>query len=120
MLGSNWEKGSLVYGGGNLGSIENVSIVVFLEDSQVLGIIPKALANENITGKIVGDELKVLTMSERIATILEHFDAFISLPISLDSKRYFRFSPTPNWTLNVNDFYNNLLSFFIMSWNKSL
>jgi hypothetical protein len=41
-----------------------VSTTTFLEDSQVLGIISNALAKENITGKIVGEELKVLTMFE--------------------------------------------------------
>jgi predicted Rossmann-fold nucleotide-binding protein len=90
-------KTHLIYGGGNFGSIENVSIVVFFVDNQVLGINPKALANENITRKTIGDELKVLTRSERIATILEHFDAFISLPISLGTfKEIFQIFSTPN------------------------
>ena len=33
----------LVYGGGSIGLMGSVLIVVFLGDSQVLGIIPKAL-----------------------------------------------------------------------------
>jgi predicted Rossmann-fold nucleotide-binding protein len=57
-----------------------VSTTAFLGDNQVLGIIPKALAKENITGKTVGEDLKVLTMFEQITTMLEHSDTFIALP----------------------------------------
>jgi hypothetical protein len=53
----------LVYGGGNLGLMGSVSIAVFLEGSQVLGIIPKALAKVDIIGKTVGEEIQVSTMS---------------------------------------------------------
>jgi len=34
----------LVYGGGSLGLMGGVSITVFLRGSQVLGVVPKALA----------------------------------------------------------------------------
>jgi hypothetical protein len=53
----------LVYGGGNLGLMGSVSTAVFLESSQVLGIIPKALAKVDIIGKTVGEEIQVSTMS---------------------------------------------------------
>ena len=36
----------LVYGGGSLGLMGSVSTVVFLRGSQVLGVVPKALAEE--------------------------------------------------------------------------
>jgi predicted Rossmann-fold nucleotide-binding protein len=54
----------LVYGGGNLGLIESVSTAAFLGGSQVLGIIPKALAKVDIIGKTVGEEMQVSTMSK--------------------------------------------------------
>jgi len=41
-----------------------VSIVAFLGGSQVLGVVPKALAKEDIIGKIIGEELQVPTMSD--------------------------------------------------------
>jgi predicted Rossmann-fold nucleotide-binding protein len=50
---------------------------------QVLGIVPKSLAKENIIRKIIGEELKVLTISKRITTILEHLNYFIALPGNL-------------------------------------
>jgi len=40
-----------VYGGGSLGLIGGVSIAVFLEGSQVLGVVFKALAKGDIIGK---------------------------------------------------------------------
>ena len=47
----------LVYGGGSLGLMGGVSIAAFLRGSQVLGVVPKALANEDIIGKTIGEEL---------------------------------------------------------------
>ena len=54
----------LVYGGDNLGLMGGVSIAVFLGGSQVLGVVPKALAEGDIIGKTIGEELQVSTMSE--------------------------------------------------------
>jgi len=56
----------LVYGGGNLGLMGGVSIAAFLGGSQVLGVIPKALAKGDIIGKTIGEELQVPTMSDRL------------------------------------------------------
>ena len=47
----------LVYGGGSLGLMGGVSIAVFLGGNQVLGVVPKALAQWNIIGKTIGEEL---------------------------------------------------------------
>jgi len=54
----------LVHEGGSLGLIRGVSIAVFLGGSQVLGVIPKALAKGDIIEKIIGEELQVFTMSD--------------------------------------------------------
>jgi len=54
----------LVYGGDNLGLMGGVSIATFLGGSQVLGVVPKALAKEDLLGKIIGEELQVSTMSD--------------------------------------------------------
>jgi len=57
-----------------------VSIVVFLGGSQVLGVVPKALAKGDIIGKTIGKELQVSTMSDRLNAMFNHDDAFIALP----------------------------------------
>jgi len=110
----------LVYEGGNLGLMESVSIAVFLGGSQVLGVIPTALAKMDIIGKTVGEELQVSTMFERLFVMFEHANTFIGLPggLGILEEIFHIFS----WAqlnihqkriglLNVNGFYNNLLSF---------
>jgi predicted Rossmann-fold nucleotide-binding protein len=54
-----------------------VSIAAFLRDSQVLGVVPKALAKGDIIGKTIGEELQVSTMSDRLNAMFNHVDAFI-------------------------------------------
>jgi hypothetical protein len=110
----------LVYGEGSLGLIEGVSITVFLGGSQVLGVVPKALAKEDIIGKTIGEELYVSTMSDRLNEMFNHVDAFIALPGGLRTlKEIFHISSwaqlhihhKPIDLLNVNDFYDKLLFF---------
>ncbi|XP_073024305.1 uncharacterized protein [Primulina eburnea] len=65
---------------GNIGLMRSVSTSAHLGGSQVLGIIPIALAEGNITGVTIGEELKVSSMYERITQMIENSDAFIALP----------------------------------------
>jgi predicted Rossmann-fold nucleotide-binding protein len=70
-----------------------VSIAVFLGGSQVLGVVPKALAEGDIIGKTIGEELQVSTMSDRMTTMFNHADAFIALPGGLGTlKEFFHIS----------------------------
>ena len=110
----------LVYGGGSLGLMGGVSMAAFLGGSQVLGVVPKALANRDIIGKTIGEELQVPTMSDRLNTMFNHADAFIALPGGLGTlEEIFHISSwaqlhihhKPIGLLNVNGFYDNLLSF---------
>jgi uncharacterized protein (TIGR00730 family) len=110
----------LVYGGGNLGLMGGVSIVAFLRGSQVLGVVPKALAQGDIIGKTIGEELQVPTMSDRMNTMFNHADVFIALLGGLGTlEEIFHISSwaqlhihhKPIGLLNVNGFYDKLLSF---------
>jgi hypothetical protein len=110
----------LVYGGGSLGLMGGVSIATFLEGRQVLGVVPKALAKKDLLGKTIGEELQVSTMSERLNTMFKHVDAFIALPGGLGTlEEIFHISSwaqlhihhKPIGLLNVNGFYDKLLSF---------
>ena len=85
-----------------------------------MGVIPKALAKGDIIGKIIGEELQVSTMSDRMNTMFNHVDAFIALPGGLGTlEEIFHISSWPQLhihykpigMLNVNGFYDNLLSF---------
>jgi len=110
----------LVYGGGNLGLMGGVSIAAFLRGSQVLGVVPKALAQGDIIGKTIGEELQVPTMSDRMNTMFNHADVFIALLGGLGTlEEIFHISSwaqlhihhKPIGLLNVNGFYDKLLSF---------
>ena len=68
----------LVYGVGNLGLMGSVSTAAFLGGSQVLGVVPKALAQGDIIGKTIGEELQVPTMFDRLNAMFNHVDAFIA------------------------------------------
>jgi uncharacterized protein (TIGR00730 family) len=93
----------LVYGEGNLGLIRGLSIVAFLGGSQVLGVVPKALAKGDIIGKIIGEELQVSTMSDRLNTMFNHADVFIALPSGLGTlEEIFIFPLGPNNTFTIN------------------
>jgi predicted Rossmann-fold nucleotide-binding protein len=56
-----------------------MSIAAFLEGSQVLGVVFKALAKWDINGKTIGQELQVSTMSDQMNAMFNHADAFIAL-----------------------------------------
>ncbi|WP_404855847.1 LOG family protein, partial [Escherichia coli] len=57
-----------------------VSMGVFFGGSRVLGVVPKALVNGDIIGKIIGEELQVPSKSDRLNAMFNHDDAFITLP----------------------------------------
>jgi len=97
-----------------------VSIAAFLGGSQVLGVVPKALAKGDIIGKTIGEELQVSIMSDRLNAMFNHADTFIALPGGLGTlEEIFHISfwvqlhihHKPIGLLNVNGFYDNLLSF---------
>jgi uncharacterized protein (TIGR00730 family) len=110
----------LVYEGGNLGLMGGVSIAAFLGGNQVLGVVPKAFAKGDIIGKTIGEELQVSTMFDRMNAVFNHADAFIAFPGGLGTlEEIFHISSSaqlhihhkPIGLLNVNGFYDNLLSF---------
>jgi hypothetical protein len=97
-----------------------VSIAAFLEGGQVLGVVPKALAKKDIIGKTIGEELQVSTMFDQMNAMFNHANAFIALPGGLGTlEEIFHISSwaqlhihhKPIGLLNVNGFYDNLLSF---------
>ena len=98
----------------------SVSTTAFLGGNQVLGIVPKALAKKDFIGKTIGEELQVSTMSDRMNAMFNHVDAFIALLGGLGTlEEIFHISSwaqlhihhKPISLLNVNGFYDNLLSF---------
>ncbi|KAF3431774.1 hypothetical protein FNV43_RR26510 [Rhamnella rubrinervis] len=97
-----------------------ISLAAHVGGSKVLGIIPKALTATNITWMTVGTEIQVSTMHERIYKMLEKSDAFIALPggygtlekkFQMLSWSQLNIHRKPIGLLNVNNFFDGLLSF---------
>ena len=80
-----------------------VSIAAFLGCSQVLWVVPKALAQGDIIAKIIGEELQVYTMSDRMNTIFKQVDAFIALLGGMGTlEEIFHIPLGPNCTFTIN------------------
>ena len=110
----------LVYGGGSLGLMGSVVISAYVGGVKVLGVIPKCLIVQNITGMTIGNELKVSHIQDRMPNMLNNADAFIILPgdfgtleelFQIVSWAQLNIHQKPIGILNVNGFYDGLLSF---------
>ncbi|XVF28959.1 hypothetical protein REPUB_Repub15cG0077700 [Reevesia pubescens] len=62
-----------------------VATAAHLGGSKVIGLIPRALATRNTTGKIVKDEILVSCTHERINIMIANADAFIALPSGFET-----------------------------------
>lgn len=69
-----------VYGRGHRGLSKLVSQAAYTKKSQVIRVISKALKPLRcLSGSLIGEELDILSMQERISKMLNHVDAFIFL-----------------------------------------
>ncbi|XVE64127.1 hypothetical protein DITRI_Ditri07aG0077000 [Diplodiscus trichospermus] len=97
-----------------------VSTTAAVHGRQVLYIIPSAFTEKNLIGKTCGKELKVATMHERLLKIMEFDDVLIALPgvfgtleeiFQIISWAQLNIHQKPICVLNVNGFFDGLLSF---------
>lgn len=110
---------NLVYGGSNIGLMGIVSAAVRDGGSRVTGVIPERIA-DNVPGQ-KGIELEVVPgMHERKARMYELADGFISLPGGIGTLEetfeawtwnQLGYFAKPLALLNVNGFYDSLISF---------
>lgn len=70
----------LVYGGGDVGLMGGVARTVFEAGGEVIGVIPKALAEKEVAYTALTDLRVVESMHERKALMAKLSDAFIALP----------------------------------------
>ncbi|XVF18365.1 hypothetical protein REPUB_Repub11eG0015200 [Reevesia pubescens] len=110
----------LVFEGGSLRLMGCVAITAHLGGSKVLGVIPRALATGNTTGKTIRDEILVSCIHERINIMIANADAFIVQPggfetleeiFQIASWSQLNIHQKPIGMLNVNGFYDSLFSF---------
>ncbi|XVE99128.1 hypothetical protein REPUB_Repub03eG0170700 [Reevesia pubescens] len=110
----------LLYGGGSIGLMGCIATAAHLGGSQILGIIPKALAMRNIIGKTIRNEIMMSCMHESMNIMIENADVFIAMPGGFGTlEEIFQIA---SWAqlnihkkligvLNVNGFYDRLFSF---------
>ncbi|CAI9097624.1 OLC1v1034095C1 [Oldenlandia corymbosa var. corymbosa] len=110
----------LVYGGGSVGLMGLVSQAVHDGGRHVLGIIPRTLMPIELTGGSVGEVRAVANMHQRKAEMARLADAFIALPggygtleelLEIITWAQLGIHRKPVGLLNVDGFYNSLLSF---------
>ena len=128
---------ALVYGGARIGLMGAVADAVLASGGEVIGVIPEALMLDEVVHTGLTRLDVVDSMHERKARMLELADAVIAMPGGLGTLEelfealtwaQLRFHTKPIGILNVNGYYNALLSFlddsvstgFLSERNRSL
>lgn len=112
---------SLVYGGASVGIMGTVADTVLQEGGEVIGVIPTLLEQREISHRGLTKLLTVNSMHERKHMMMELADGFIALPGGPGTLEEFfevftwsqiGLHQKPCGLLNVNGYYDHLLSFF--------
>ena len=119
--------GQLVYGGGRNGLMGMVADSTLAAGGRVVGVIPKALVDKEQAHHGCTELHVVDTMHERKHMMAEHADAFLALPGGIGTLEEFfevwtwrqlGYHDKPVGLLNVNGYYDSLLSFLQTSVNS--
>jgi len=112
--------GQLVYGGGRNGLMGIVADATLASGGRVIGIIPKALVDNEWAHQDCTELHVVDTMHERKRMMAERADAFIALPGGIGTfEEFFEvwtwrqlgYHNKPVGLLNLNGYYDGLLAF---------
>ncbi|KAJ3706198.1 hypothetical protein LUZ61_009903 [Rhynchospora tenuis] len=110
----------LVYGGGSVGLMGLVSRAVYSGGRHVVGVVPRTIMPREIIGETVGEIKSVSGMHQRKAEMAKQADAFIALPggygtleelLEVITWAQLGIHDKPVGLLNVDGYYNSLLSF---------
>ncbi len=110
----------LVYGGGNVGMMGEIARIMMDKGAEVIGVIPKFLAEKEVAFRDITQLHVVDSMHERKAMMAELSDAFIALPGGLGTlEEIFEvftwaqlgIHEKPCGLLNVCGYYDPILSF---------
>ncbi len=114
-------KITVVYGGGNVGLMGTLADATLEAGGEVIGVIPQALVNREVSHTRIPDLRVVGSMHERKAMMAELSDAFIAMPGGFGT--FEEFCEVLTWTqlglhrkpcglLNVEGYYDPLLALF--------
>ena len=111
---------NIVFGGGMHGVRGCMAISALVSGSKVLGVVVKDLVEKNVNYSTIGTELRVSSLPERLGSMFGNAEAFIALPGGLETLEgissiafwaKLNFHKRPLGLLNINGFYDGLLSF---------
>lgn len=111
----------LVYGGGNVGLMGEIANAALECNANVIGVIPRALAERELAHMGLPDLRIVSSMHERKAVMANLSDAFIALPGGLGTLEEFcevltwaqlGFHNKPCGLLSVGGYFDPLVTFF--------
>ncbi|KAL6580926.1 hypothetical protein OROMI_006849 [Orobanche minor] len=117
----------IVYGGGSLGLMGRAAASAYMEGVRVLGVIPKPLVENKIIGATIGDEFRAVNMQDHISHMINNVDAFITLPggfgtleelFHVVTRAQLNIYKKLIGLLNVNGFFDGLLTFINYSFEK--
>jgi hypothetical protein len=114
-------KIGVVYGGGNVGLMGTLADATIEAGGEIIGVIPQALLNREVSHSRIPDVRVVGSMHERKAMMAELSDAFIAMPGGFGT--FEEFCEVLTWTqlglhrkpcglLNVEGYYGPLLALF--------
>ena len=116
------ERGiDLVYGGASVGLMGVLADAVLASRGEVVGVIPKALAEKEVSHRRLTELHVVGSMHERKALMADLSDAFIALPGGFGTVEelceiitwgQLGFHRKPIGLLNVDGYFDSLLAFF--------
>lgn len=110
----------LVYGGGRIGLMGTVADAALAHGGEVIGVIPRALAEKEVAHSGLSELRVVASMHERKAAMAELADGFIALPGGIGTLEEFfevwtwgqlGLHHKPFGLLNVAGFFDPLLAF---------
>jgi len=110
----------LVYGGANVGIMGEIANSVLKGGGRVTGVIPQSLVEKEVSHQDLTELRVVSSMHERKAIMVEMSDGFIALPGGLGTlEELFEvltwsqlgFHKKPCGVLNINQYYEKLISF---------
>ncbi|TFG98772.1 MAG: TIGR00730 family Rossman fold protein [Calditrichales bacterium] len=114
------QKIGLVYGGAGVGLMGEMARTALAEGGEVIGVIPKSLAEKEVALKELADLRIVGSMHERKALMSDLSDGFIALPGGLGTiEELFEMltwaqlgiHKKPCGILNIRGYFNHLISF---------
>ncbi len=112
---------TLIYGGGNVGTMWTVARAVQNHKGRVIGVIPEKLHGFKLANRDADELIVTQTMRDRKATMEMRADGFVTLPggfgtleevLEILTLKQLGYHTKPVVFVNVNGFFDDLLAMF--------